>query len=283
MSGRVLIQQKQKEADGEKGRGVRKTEQRLINLKDPIARISTLAIHLQSAEERKAFAVNKENHTAPIIATKTPDNGGIGSQSNKNAGKALEKGASEQINGPALSKWQDSQDPLLLKAIADKLGVTVDSIVGLELSLYDTQAAALGGITKEFLYSARLDNLATVFAGLEGLVQFSSPTTDEGKEAYDNSADVSVAVFFDHEEVGSTSAQGAGSPVMKSAVERIGSALGGGPTLDPDFHQACVNKSFVLSIDQSHALHPNYANKHESNHAPTINGGVVIKANSNQR
>mmetsp|Transcript_13212 Transcript_13212/g.27700 ORF Transcript_13212/g.27700 Transcript_13212/m.27700 type:complete len:335 (-) Transcript_13212:399-1403(-) len=236
---------------------------------------------MQSGEERKCFSVNKENHTAPIIAIKNGDDGGIGSQSNKTAGKVLEQEASDQIN--SLSKWQESQEPLLLQAIADKLDTTVDSIVDFELSLYDTQAATLGGINKEFLYSARLDNLATVFAGLEGLIAYSDPTTDEGIEALLKSSDVSVAVFFDHEEVGSNSAQGAGSVVMKSAVERISTALNGGNVPSPDLHQACINNSFVLSIDQAHAIHPNYSTKHESNHAPTLNGGLVVKSNSNQR
>ncbi|VEU38660.1 unnamed protein product [Pseudo-nitzschia multistriata] len=277
--GRVLLQEPQ--AVSESGRSIVNTKQRLVNLEDPIARISTLAIHLQSAEERKGFSVNKENHTAPIIATKNTGEEKIGSQSNKQAGKVLEQEASDQIN--ALSKWQESQEPLLLKAIADKLETTVESIVDFDLSLYDTQGAALGGISKEFLYSARLDNLATVFAGLEGLVSFTSPSTDEGIEALNNSSDVSVAVFFDHEEVGSTSAQGAGSPVMQGAIQRISAALYGGASPSPDVHQACINKSFVLSIDQAHAIHPNYSAKHESNHAPTLNGGLVIKTNSNQR
>eukprot|EP00536_Pseudo-nitzschia_multiseries_P004275 jgi/Psemu1/187637/e_gw1.70.68.1 len=276
--GRVLLQEPQ---DSDGGYRIRKTQQKLVNLEDPIARISTLAIHLASAEERKAFSVNKENHTGPIIATKGDGNGGVGSPSNTSAGKVLEEEASEQIN--SLSKWQESQEPLLLQAIADKLDTTVDSIVDFELSFYDTQPAALGGMNKEFLYSARLDNLATVFAGLEGLMAFSNPDSEEGVEAFNNSSDVSMAVFFDHEEIGNNSNKGAGSPVMKSAVERISAALNGGAVLNPDLHQACISKSFVLSIDQAHAIHPNYSAKHEANHAPTLNGGFVVKTNSNQR
>mmetsp|Transcript_8415 Transcript_8415/g.24867 ORF Transcript_8415/g.24867 Transcript_8415/m.24867 type:complete len:578 (-) Transcript_8415:355-2088(-) len=276
--GRVLLQEPQ---DPDAGYRIRKTSQKLVNLEDPIARISTLAIHLASADERKAFAVNKENHTGPIIATTNGDNGGVGSRSNQTNGKVLEQEASDQIN--SLSKWQESQEPLLLQAIADKLDTTVDSIVDFELSLYDTQPAALGGMNKEFLYSARLDNLATVFAGLEGLLAFSNPDSEEELEAYNNSSDISMAVFFDHEEIGSKSNKGAGSPAMKNAVDRISAALNGGAVLNPDMHQACISMSFVLSIDQAHAIHPNYSSKHEPNHAPTLNSGFVIKTNSNQR
>jgi len=273
VSGRVLVQQQPQKVENEK---FVTTEQRLVNLKDPIARISTLCIHLQSAEERKGFTVNKENHTAPIIATETT---GIMSKENQAAKETLEKEAGEQVNtSTPASVWRDAQEPLLLQALADKLGVSTESIVDFELNLYDTQPASLGGITKEFLYSARLDNLATVFCAMESLVDY---TTAEDS-TFKNSSDVALAVVFDHEEVGSTSAQGAGSPVMASAVERIAAALNGG-TMNPDLYNACIRKSFILSIDQAHAIHPNYAAKHEAQHAPKLNSGIVIKTNSNQR
>jgi aspartyl aminopeptidase len=259
VSGRVLLRTTASTGTGS-------IQQRLVKLDDPIARISTLCIHLQSAEERKGFSVNKENHTAPIVATES-----IASTANESAKEALVEGAEAQVNNNN-SSWQDGHEPLLLQAIAAKLGVAVDEIVDFELNLFDTQPAALGGITKEFLYSARLDNLATVFCAVESLADY-NPSDSE---------DVSLVVAFDHEEVGSSSAQGAGSPVMKEAVERIAAALNGG-TISPDLYTACIRKSFILSIDQAHAIHPNYASKHEANHAPTLNGGVVIKTNSNQR
>lgn len=75
---------------------------------------------------------------------------------------------------------------------------------------------------------------------------------------------------------------GAGSPIMGEAVQRIASALNGGDA-NSDLHQACLRRSFVLSVDQAHAVHPNYASKHEKGHQPKMNGGMVIKRNSNQR
>ena len=298
----MLVQQKPKDVDGSSYNTpqsrILKTEQRLVNLEDPIARISTLAIHLQTGEERGAFKVNKENHTSPIIATTTTaptPKIGLLVEPNDAAKTALEKEIDSQVNvtsSTTSSKWQEAQEPLLLKAIAEKLEIEVESIVDFELNLYDTQPASLGGITKEFLYSARLDNLATVFVALESLVNYtttpSSEKETEEEEKSDNStfedsSDVSVVVFFDHEEVGSNSAQGAGSPVMVDCISRISTALNGGATTNPDMHTACIRKSFVLSIDQAHALHPNYAAKHEATHAPLINGGIVVKTNSNQR
>ena len=294
VSGRVLVQQKPKDDDGSSYNTpqsrILKTEQRLVNLEDPIARISTLAIHLQTGEERGAFKVNKENHTSPIIATTT-----TAPTPNDAAKTALEKEIDSQVNvtsSTTSSKWQEAQEPLLLKSIAEKLEIEVESIVDFELNLYDTQPASLGGITKEFLYSARLDNLATVFVALESLVNYTTAPSSEKEEkeeeksdhsTFEDSSDVSVVVFFDHEEVGSNSAQGAGSPVMVDCISRISTALNGGATTNPDMHNACIRKSFVLSIDQAHALHPNYASKHEATHAPLINGGIVVKTNSNQR
>jgi len=293
VSGRVLVQRTPTPSTSENheegrrsGKSIyRHTEQHLINLQDPIARISTLCIHLQSADERKAFTVNKENHTSPIIATtavaaaKSKNHHGVsGSQSNNNSQAILEQGATAQLN----SKWQDSQEPLLLQAMAHKLGLAVHEIVDFELNLYDTQPATLGGIQQEFVYSARLDNLATVFTGLEGLIDY---TANDGGGAvhFAESGDVAMAVFFDHEEIGSTSAQGANSMVLPAAIDRITAALYNGGVLTPDVHGAVARRSFILSVDQAHAIHPNYSAKHEANHAPTLNGGVVIKTNSNQK
>lgn len=281
VSGRVLVQKK---VDGDSPAGAVRTEQRLVNLVDPIARISTLAIHLETPDERTAFAVNKENHTSPIIATNENSIVSIQSSENQKAKEALEKETEQQLSGTGTnrsSKWRAAQEPLLLQAIADKLGVAPDEIVDFQLNLYDTQGASLGGITKEFIYSARLDNLATVFCALESIVDF---TQDEA--AFGSSADVSMIVAFDHEEVGSVSAQGAGSPVIASAVERIATALCGGTDgtkMSPDLYNACIRKSFILSIDQAHAIHPNYASKHEAQHAPQLNNGFVVKTNSNQQ
>jgi aspartyl aminopeptidase len=256
-------------------------QQRLVKLKDPIARISTLCIHLQSAEERKGFAVNKENHTAPIVATEGSTT--IVSDANDTAKTALEQDAQNQVNVSSTgtvqnnndASWREGQEPLLLQAIADELQVNVEEIIDFELNLYDTQPAVVGGIGKEFLYSARLDNLATVFCMTESLADYATALPAD-------SEDVSLVVAFDHEEVGSTSAQGAGSPVMQDAVQRISAALNGG-RIAPDLYTACIRKSFILSVDQAHAIHPNYASKHEAAHAPKLNAGVVIKTNSNQR
>ena len=91
-------------------------------------------------------------------------------------------------------------------------------------------------------------------------------------------------VAFDHEEVGSTSVNGAGSTVIVDALERIRAGLGtNSSNNDPVARAQSVAHSFCLSIDQAHAIHPNFANKHESMHAPLMGQGIVVKSNGNQR
>jgi aspartyl aminopeptidase len=266
-----------------------KISSRLVQFRDPLARISNLAIHLQTADERLAFKVNKEDHTVPVIAMESKDPGDANNNSSKASspesflGEAqmLEEEASSQLD---LTDWQEGQEPLVLRRIAEELGIDVSQIADADLSLYDAQPACVGGWHREFLYSGRLDNLATVFCAVEALVSHASPQNLE------TDANVSMIVCFDHEEVGSVSSHGAGSPVLQSAVDRISEALmsmdGGGRDVDSgvaDRKAATIQNSFVLSVDQAHAAHPNYSSKHEAQHSPLLNHGVVVKTNSNQR
>ena len=88
-----------------------------------------------------------------------------------------------------------------------------------------------------------------------------------------------VIAFYDHEEVGSESAQGAGSPFLKDVLERLTLDLNNSREI---FFRSMAN-SFFISADMAHAVHPNYSEKHDARHVPVINGGPVIKYNSNQR
>lgn len=185
VSGRVLVRTTSPDDNGKEKEFVK---QQFIKIDEPIARVSTLCIHLQSADERKAFAVNKENHMSPILATQ----------------HALEKGVKEQLEGNSEGSvddddfWRKEQEPLLLQLIASKLNIDVKDIADFELNLFDTQPACLGGINSEFLYSARLDNLATCFVSIEGLIAHTNSETMETDE------DISMVCLFDHEEVGSS-------------------------------------------------------------------------------
>ena len=101
---------------------------------------------------------------------------------------------------------------------------------------------------------------------------------------------VRMMVHYDHEEVGSDSAQGAGSSMTEDAMRRITTSLSAGmaewQTLNPGeegVEERARRKSFVVSADMAHAVHPNYADKHEPGHKPKFGAGVVVKHNANQR
>ncbi|GMI34860.1 hypothetical protein TeGR_g916 [Tetraparma gracilis] len=234
--------------------------QQLVDLERPLLTIPNLCIHLQTGDERAALKLNKEDHLQPILAL---------------ADKTLGGGAAADDAG--VDNFVKGHEPMLLQEVARKLGCEVSQIADFELALYDTNKAALSGINKEFLASARLDNQATCITSALAIIEYAGMADAVAKDA-----DVSLIALFDHEEVGSASAVGAGSPIMGEAVRRISSALntGGG---NEDFFQTTLRKSFVISCDQAHAVHPNYAHKHDKNHAPKMNGGMVIKNNANQR
>ena len=161
-----------------------------------------------------------------------------------------------------------SPKDLLEKRIAQKIKCKSTDILSMELSLYDTQSSAIGGKDGEFIFAGRLDNLASCHAALQALTE--SKTKDPMTR---------VIAFYDHEEVGSDSAQGAGSPFLKDILERL--------TFESDnpreiFFRSMAN-SFFISADMAHAVHPNYSEKHDARHIPILNGGPVIKCNSNQR
>lgn len=68
---------------------------------------------------------------------------------------------------------------------------------------------------------------------------------------------------------------GAESSLIPSLIARLSTS--------PLNHAQSISKSFIISADMGHAVHPNYSKKHEDGHRPKINEGVVIKTNAKQR
>lgn len=201
LSGRVMTSTLAGKDVGSKSRTI---EQKLIKIDRALLRIPNLAIHLQSAEERKGFAPNKEDHLSPILAMAAQKalTGGDNEGDNSNDDKKKKK--NEDKDG-----WKEYQEPLLLEVLASELGVSTDEIVDFELNLFDIQKSSLGGYHSEFIHSARLDNLASCFLAVQALVEYvegpgSEATVEEGTVVVDK--DISMVVLYDHEEVGSTSA-----------------------------------------------------------------------------
>jgi aspartyl aminopeptidase len=131
-----------------------------------------------------------------------------------------------------------------------------------ELSLYDTQKAGFVGVEKEFIASARLDNLLSCYVALLAICSVGSDRP-------------CLMICSDHEEVGSASTSGAAGPFLENTLQRIAGGY------EP-FVQLCRH-SLMVSCDNAHAQHPNYAQKHDPEHAPYINRGLVLKLNANQR
>lgn len=151
---------------------------------------------------------------------------------------------------------------LLAEQLSSEHELNADAVLDYELSFYDTQSAAVIGLNNDFIAGARLDNLLSCYAGLQALLHADSEQT-------------CVLVCTDHEEVGSSSACGADGPMLEQVLQRL---LPAG-----DGFTRCMQKSLLVSADNAHAVHPNYADRHDDNHGPKLNAGPVIKINSNQR
>jgi aspartyl aminopeptidase len=153
--------------------------------------------------------------------------------------------------------------------LADELAVGPDDIVAWDAMAHDVMPAALLGVDDEFVSAPRIDNLASCFTALRAL---------EHSLDHDHRA-IPVVCLFDHEEVGSQSAQGADSTMLPTVLERVAATCGAGRD---GFHRALA-ASFCVSADGAHATNPNYAERHEPAHQIALNGGPVLKLNSNVR
>lgn len=168
---------------------------------------------------------------------------------------------------PVLGIFNDvaEKDNILLNTVAKELNVKITDILDFDLLVYDVQKSGLVGIHDEFVSSGRLDDLSMAHAALMAMTE----GTDENSTC--------VMAIFDNEETGSGTKQGAASPVLKNILERINTCVGG---TKEDFHRA-IAKSFMISADNAHAFHPNYAEKYDPTNHPAIGGGPVIKINAN--
>ena len=168
-----------------------------------------------------------------------------------------------QTDIPPILMLSDKVDDFRTMLAAEFLSAGAE-VLDYELCFYDTQGAAQIGINNEFLASARLDNLLSCFVATEALLQADSSNT-------------CLMVCNDHEEVGSVSAIGADGPFLEAVIER----LNGCP--ERQERNRVIDQSLMISCDNAHAAHPNYADKHDSSHMPILNGGPVIKVNVKQR
>jgi aspartyl aminopeptidase len=211
----------------------------LVDLRRPVMRIPNLAIHLNRSVNNDGLKLNPQTQMVPVLG----------------------------LDG------DDEDEAGLLSAVAAELkaqGTACDPsrVVGFDLCLYDVQPPAVGGLNGEFIFSARLDNLASCHAALTALCS-----------ARGASAQTRGIVLYDHEEVGSQSAQGAASPFLRDLLVRLCESAA--PS-EPGAYARAVARSLLISADMAHAVHPNYAEKHEPGHRPVLGGGPVLKTNFSQ-
>lgn len=223
-------------------------EARLVHLARPLCRIPSLAIHLNREVNSDGLKLNAQQHLAPMFAM------------------------------PAAKGDETSA---LRRLLGDAAGVEPERILSWDLALIDTQAPTLGGLDDAFVFAPRLDNQASCHAALSALI--AAPPSEATQ----------VIALYDHEEVGSLTTAGADGPLIELLLTRL--ALGApwqdrerdparaAPLAEAEAFQRAIAKSWHISADMAHAVHPNYEDRHEPQHKPVLNGGPVIKSNSNQR
>ena len=204
-------------------------EEKLVDIKRDLVMIPNLAIHM-NREANNGVAYNPQKDLQPLFAA-------------------------------------GNTDRTLLEIIAEQTGVKKEDIISHDLILYNRMLGTIWGADKEFVSSARLDDLQCAFASMEGLLRAQ------------NHESIAVHCVMDNEEVGSGTKQGAASTFLKDTLLRINMGLG----RTYEEYLMTLAGSFMVSADNAHALHPNYTDKTDPTNHPVLNKGIVIKFNANQK
>lgn len=204
-------------------------KEKLINIKRDLVMIPNLAIHM-NREANNGVSYNPQKDLQPLFAV-------------------------------------GNTDRTLLEIIAEQTGVKKEDIISHDLFLYNRMPGTIWGADKEFVSSARLDDLQCAFASMEGLLRAQ------------NHESIAVHCAMDNEEVGSGTKQGAASTFLKDTLLRINMGLG----RTYEEYLMTLAGSFMVSADNAHALHPNYTDKTDPTNHPVLNKGIVIKFNANQK
>lgn len=246
IAGRVLYRDDRSEGN--------QLQRQLVQLAEPLVRVAQLAIHLDREINDKGLSLNRQEHLAPIVGL---THGLGGSRTGADGGPA-------------------TADEVLRSLLGQALAISPEAIVGSDLMLADSLPARRGGLDAELLYAPRLDNLGMCHAALQSLLRISSDSTTPLPHT-------PLIALFDHEEVGSGSAYGAEAPILPMILERIVAATAPAGADRRDRYLRALASSLCVSADMAHAVHPNYADRHEPHHRPRLNGGPVIKHNAQQR
>jgi aspartyl aminopeptidase len=259
-----------------------------LTLLDSVLRIPTLAIHL---DRQETFSFNKETQLFPIAGLVAAQLKEADDLKAGNSNKASNDEMQNEGFAPLKAVTQRHHSHLV-ELIAADAGAKAEDIMDFEVVLYDTQKACLGGLRDEFIFSARLDNLNQTYCATIGLIDSVSKST-----ALDDEGSMRLMACFDHEEIGSMTAQGAFSMMLPAILRRLSvlppaafnetdSENSYDKTYDTEAstaYEQTMASSFLLSADMAHSVNPNYSGKYESDHKPEMNKGPVIKVNANAR
>lgn len=168
---------------------------------------------------------------------------------------------------PLFAGGADDVQGAVRRIAAEELGVREEEIFGMDLYLYNRMQPSVWGKDGEFLSAPRLDDLQCAYTSFAGFLR-----------GADDRA-VNVFACFDNEEVGSNTKQGAGSTFLKDVLERINEGLG---KTREELRRALAS-SFLVSCDNSHAVHPNHPEKTDQSNCVYMNEGIVIKSHAGQQ
>lgn len=166
-----------------------------------------------------------------------------------------------------LPLWGPAGGLSFMDVIATEAKCAKEDILGHDLCLVPLVPGTMWGAENEYISSPRLDDLQCAFAAFRGY-------TMGKKEKH-----ISVFALFDNEEVGSGTRQGAGSSFLFDTILRLSAALG----ISQDRMLAMLARSFLISADNAHAVHPNHPAESDPVNRPVLNGGIVIKFNAQQK
>ncbi len=158
-----------------------------------------------------------------------------------------------------------NKDKFFINLIANELNVSIDDILSFELSFYEYAKGEFVGLNNEFISIGRQDNLSMAYLSTLSLID---TQPNDG---------INLAIIFDNEEIGSRTKQGAGSPFLKTLIDRIILSL----SKEEENYYKIMNNSFFISSDMAHSIHPNWIEKSDPVNKPVINKGVAIKIASN--
>ncbi|MCJ1261956.1 hypothetical protein MMC22_001825 [Lobaria immixta] len=246
-----------------------------------VLRIPTLAVHL---DRQETFSFNKETQLFPIAGLIAAELNRQGKIKEEPSSLSPTSETSSEDFSP-LKSVAERHHPYIVDLIAKEAAVSSSDIADFEMILYDTHKSCIGGLNDELIFSARLDNLEMSYCSTIGLINSLA-----SRSSLQDEHCIRLISLFDHEEIGSMTAQGADSNLLPAILRRL-SVLQSTETRpsaqDPDWtataYEQTLSSSFLISADMAHSVNPNYAGKYEADHKPEMNKGTVIKINANSR